>query len=243
MLSGSHFGPICHRLAAPSKESVLPSFLLTFNDLIDLLDTVNIAYPGLGSVWCMDNRPVVPSNGAQRQQFPSLPGQESLLYNLTFDEVSDQIGNPLNAVNVDELRYVISVEESQLLRDPPPSSSSYSSIFLFLENQLIRQQLDETTLEDFLVRAGVINKGNQNEVFSRQPIMEVDPMVVASQQTDDIAVYDTPVVDVVYSDNKLPTPMPESAMPATSSDSQVAAEKQCRYTDEMMKKTIERRQK
>ena len=40
------------------------------------------------------------------------------------------------------------------------------------------------------------------------------------------AVYDNPVVDVGYSDNQLPTPMPESAMPATSSDSQVAAEKQ-----------------
>ncbi|KAB5568658.1 hypothetical protein DKX38_002451 [Salix brachista] len=113
----------------------------------------------------MDNRPVAPSNGAQGQQFPSLPGQESLLYNLTFDEVSDQIGNVRQMTLVD------------------------SNFHMFK------------------------------------------------------AVYDNPVVDVVYSDNKLPTPMPESAMPATSSDSQVAAEKQCRYTDEMMKKTIERRQK
>eukprot|EP00258_Populus_trichocarpa_P001757 XP_002301024.2 ABSCISIC ACID-INSENSITIVE 5-like protein 2 [Populus trichocarpa] len=250
-----------------------------------------------------NNRPLVPSNGAQGPQFPSLPGQESL-YNLTFDEVNDQIGNvrkPLNAVNVDELRNVISVEESQLLQNPPSSSSSSSSssTFLFLgnynlngtssrktiddmwkeianeehvnvfDNQIVRQQLGETTLEDFLVRAGVINKGNQNEVFSHQPIMEVDPMVVGSQQTDLLpfqmasvqqqqqqqmtlldsnfhmfeAVSDqNPVVDVGYSDNRLPMPMPVSAMSATSSDSRVAAEKQCRYTDEMMKKTIERRQ-
>jgi ABA responsive element binding factor len=251
-----------------------------------------------------NNRPLVPSNiGAQGPQFPSLPGQESL-YNLTFDEVNDQIRNvrkPLNAVNVDELRNVISVEESQLLQNPPSSSSSSSSssTFLFLgnynlngtssrktiddmwkeianeehvnvfDNQIVRQQLGETTLEDFLVRAGVINKGNQNEVFSHQPIMEVDPMVVGSQQTDLLpfqmasvqqrqqqqmtlldsnfhmfeAVSDqNPVVDVGYSDNRLPMPMPVSAMSATSSDSRVAAEKQCRYTDEMMKKTIERRQ-
>ncbi|XP_011027703.1 PREDICTED: ABSCISIC ACID-INSENSITIVE 5-like protein 2 [Populus euphratica] len=257
------------------------------------------------SVWCMDNnRPLVPSNGAQGQQFRSPPGQE-FLYNHTFDEVNNQIGKvrkPLNAVNVDELRNVISVEESQLLQNPPSSSSSSSSssTFLFLgnynlngtssrktiydmwkeianeehvnvfDNQIVRQQLDETTLEDFLVRAGVINKGNQNEVFSNQPIMEVDPMVVGSQQTDLLpfqmasvqqqqqqqmtlldsnfhmfeAVSDqNHVADVGYSDNQLPMPMPVSAMSATSSDSRVAAGKQCRYTDEMMKKTIERRQK
>ncbi|KAF9682564.1 hypothetical protein SADUNF_Sadunf05G0122000 [Salix dunnii] len=242
----------------------------------------------------MDNRPLLPSNGGQGQQFQSRSGQESL-YNLTFGEAHDQPGNvgePLNSTNIDELRNMISVEESQLMQNPPSSSSSSSS-FLgnfnlngasskktidevwkeiasqehvnALDNQSAQQQLRETTLEDFLVRAGVISKGNQNGVFNHQPIMEVDPMVVVSQQTDllqfrmaDVqqqqqmtlldsnfytseAVYENPVVNVGYSANQLPmTMMPVSA---TSSESQVAAEKKCRYTDEMMKKTIERRQK
>ncbi|KAB5557128.1 hypothetical protein DKX38_008037 [Salix brachista] len=246
----------------------------------------------------MDNRPLLPSNGGQGQQFRSRSGQESL-YNLTFDEAHDQPGNvgeePLNSMNIDELRNVISVEESQLMQNPPSSSSSSSSSFLgnfnlngasskknidevwreiasqehvnASDNQSAQKQLGETTLEDFLVRAGVISKGNQNGVFNHQPIMEVDPMAVVSHQTDllqfrmaDVqqqqqqqmtlldsnfytseAVYENPVVNGGYSANQLPmTVKPGSA---TSSESQVAAEKKCRFTDEMMKKTIERRQK
>ncbi|KAJ6412746.1 hypothetical protein OIU84_005732 [Salix udensis] len=233
----------------------------------------------------MDNRPLLPSNG----------GQESL-YNLTFDEAHDQTGNvgeePLNSMNIDELRNVISVEESQLMQNPPSSSSSSSSFLGNFnlngassnknidevwreiasqehvnasDNQSAQKQLGETTLEDFLVRAGVISKGNQNGVFNHQPIMEVDPMAVVSHQTDllqfrmaDVqqqqqmtlldsnfytseAVYENPVVNGGYSANQLPMiVMPGSA---TSSESQVAAEKKCRFSDEMMKKTIERRQK
>ncbi|CAK7347072.1 unnamed protein product [Dovyalis caffra] len=242
-------------------------------------------------------RPLVPSNGGQGQQFPSLLGQESL-YNVTFDEVHDQlgmVGNPLSAMNVDELRNVISVEERLLVQNPPPTSLSSSS-FLgnfnlngasskktidevwkeianqervnALDNQLIRQQLGEATLEDFLVRAGVIDEGNENGVFSHQPIMEVDPVVVVSQQTDLLqyqmaavqqqqqqmrvldsnfhmseAAYENHVVNVGYSENQLSMTMAVSAMSATSSESPVVAEKKCRYADEMMKKTIERRQK
>ncbi|KAJ6681735.1 CAMP-RESPONSE ELEMENT BINDING PROTEIN-RELATED [Salix koriyanagi] len=162
----------------------------------------------------MDNRSLLPSNGGQGQQFRSRSGQESL-YNLTFDEAHDQPGNvgeeTLNSMNIDELRNVISVEESQLMQNPPSSSSSSSSFLGNFnlngasskknidevwreiasqehvnasDNQSAQKQLGETTLEDFLVRAGVISKGNQNGVFNHKPIMEVDPMAVVSHQTD-----------------------------------------------------------
>ncbi|KAF2296786.1 hypothetical protein GH714_001955 [Hevea brasiliensis] len=133
----------------------------------------------------------------------------------------------------------------------------------------IQQQIGETTLEDFLVRTGVINIENQN-ALNPQPIMAIDPMVVVSQQADwlqlqmaavqrqqqqqmtvldsnfhvsEPSVFENPVIDVGYSENQLGMTMQAPAMSATSSESQAAAEKNRRYSNEMMEKTIERRQK
>ncbi|KAI4307341.1 hypothetical protein L6164_030541 [Bauhinia variegata] len=54
-----------------------------------------------------------------------------------------------------------------------------------------------------------------------------------------------PVVEIGYSENPLAIPMPMPTMLSSSSDSQAAAanEKKRRYTDELMEKSIERRQK
>lgn len=139
------------------------------------------------------------------------------------------------------------------------------------DSQLVQQQLStlgETTLEEFLLRAGITTFGNKNGVLNSQPIMAIDPMVVVSQQADWLqfqiaavqqqqqmtmlesnyevvseSVYTNSVVDVAYSDKRLAMSMPTSAIPATSSDSQAAVEKKCQYSDCMMEKTIERRQK
>nr|POE96278.1 abscisic acid-insensitive 5-like protein 2 [Quercus suber] len=218
-------------------------------------------------------------------------GQGSL-YNLTFDEVQSHLGNnickPLNTMNLDELlRNLMSVEEGQLVQN----TSSSSSALLFLKNlnlngtlrkktvdelwkEIVHKQhvnemekeqstLGETTLEEFLVRAGVI---------SPQPIMAIDPMVMVSQQADWLqfqmaavqqqhqqqqqqmivldssfnvseSVYENPVLDVRYSENQLALSMPMPAISSASSDSQVAAERKRRCSDEMMEKAIERRQK
>ncbi|XVF39450.1 hypothetical protein PTKIN_Ptkin01aG0035900 [Pterospermum kingtungense] len=55
-------------------------------------------------------------------------------------------------------------------------------------NQFVDQQrlsLGETTLEDFLVRAGVINTGDhQVGVLNPQQFMAIDPMAMVSQQAD-----------------------------------------------------------
>ncbi|KAJ7959066.1 Abscisic acid-insensitive 5-like protein 2 [Quillaja saponaria] len=240
----------------------------------------------------MDNRTMVSPNRAEGKQFPPLQGS---LYDLTFDEVQSQLGNtgkPLYSMNLDELL-------KNVISEPNPSASSSASFLLgnlnlngtlskktvdevwqeiinhghvnTMDNQLVQQQLDlgETTLEEFLVRAGIINLGNQDGVIDNQPIMSIDPMVVVSQQTDWLplqmatiqqqqqqqmtalssdfnvseSVYENSVVGIGYSENPLAISMPMSAMSSTSSDSQAAAERKHRYSDEMTEKTIERRQK
>lgn len=123
-------------------------------------------------------------------------------------------------------------------------------------NQSVQQRLTlgETTLEEFLVRAGVINP---------QPIMAIDPMVMVSPQTDWLPfqmaavqqqelqmtmldsnfnvsepVYESPVVDVGFTENQLAMP----AISSTCSNYHLAAQKKLRCSD-VMEKTIERRQK
>ncbi|KAK8538737.1 hypothetical protein V6N12_034445 [Hibiscus sabdariffa] len=218
------------------------------------------------------------------------------LYNLTFDEVQSQlgkIGKPLNAMNLDELlRSLIAVEESS-----SSSSSSFflGNVNLNgtlskktvdevwkeivshgrgnanpMDNQIVQHQLTlgKTTLEDFLVRAGVINTGIQEGDLNPQQFMAIDPMAVVSQQADWLqfqmaavqaqqqqqmtmmdsnfnvpeSVYENQVVDVGYHENQLAITMPIPAMSATSSESQPTAARKHRYSD-VMEKTIERRQK
>ncbi|MBA0777264.1 hypothetical protein Gotri_005307 [Gossypium trilobum] len=143
-----------------------------------------------------------------------------------------------------------------------------------MDNRFVQHQLTlgETTLEDFLVRAGVINGGIQDGVIHPQQFMAIDPMAVVSQQADWLqfqmaavqqqhhhhqqqqmtmmdsnfnvpeSVYENQVVDVGYHENQLAITMPMPAMSATSSDSQPTAARKHRYSD-VMEKTIERRQK
>ncbi|KAL4284884.1 hypothetical protein GQ457_16G019490 [Hibiscus cannabinus] len=221
------------------------------------------------------------------------------LYNLTFDEVQSQlgkIGKPLNAMNLDELlRSLIAVEESS-----SSSSSSFFLGNVNLNGTLSKKTVDEvwkeivshghgrgnpnpnnqivqhqltlgkTTLEDFLVRAGVISTGIQEGDLNPQQFMAIDPMAVVSQQADWLqfqmaavqaqqqqqqqmtmmdsnfnvaeSVYENQVVDVGYHENQLAITMPIPAMSATSSESQPTAARKHRYSD-VMEKTIERRQK
>ncbi|KAJ4849656.1 hypothetical protein Tsubulata_009655 [Turnera subulata] len=105
------------------------------------------------------------------------------------------------------------------------------------------------------------------------PLLGIDPMVVSQQEEEWLqyqvaataeehaqqqqpttasdsdnfhvseAVYDNLVVDVGYSENQMAMTLPMPALPATSSESQTVAEKKRRYSNEIMEKTIERRQK
>lgn len=142
------------------------------------------------------------------------------------------------------------------------------------QSVVVQQQLTlgETTLEDFLLRAGVINNNNvnQNDVAANhhQPFnMEIDPMVVVSQQADWLqfqmasqqqqmgaidtsynvseSVYENPGGDIGYSENQLALSMPMPAVSAAPSELSKAnnVERKRRYSDEIMEKTIERKQK
>ncbi|KAJ7965653.1 Abscisic acid-insensitive 5-like protein 2 [Quillaja saponaria] len=57
------------------------------------------------------------------------------------------------------------------------------------------------------------------------------------------SVYENSVVGIGYSENPLAMSMPMSAISSTSPDSQAVAERKRHYSNEMMEKTIERRQK
>ncbi|ESR47316.1 ABSCISIC ACID-INSENSITIVE 5-like protein 2 [Citrus sinensis] len=156
------------------------------------------------------------------------------------------------------------------------------------QSAVVQQQLTpgETTLEDFLLRAGIINNSmgnnnnNNNNISNNnnhngvagnhhQPLisMGIDPMVVVSQQADWLqfqmasqqqqmgamdtsynvseSVYENPVGDIGYSENQLALSMP---MPATSAAPSELSKvnnvgRKRRYSDEIMEKTIERKQK
>nr|DAD21858.1 TPA_asm: hypothetical protein HUJ06_023321 [Nelumbo nucifera] len=246
---------------------------------------------------------MVSPNRGQAAHFPPL-GRQGSLYNLTLDEVQNQLGNvekPLNSMNMDELlKSVVAAEGNQVIQEQlssvNASSSSSPPIFpgnLNLNGTLSRKTVDEvwkeiaqqeqdnaegdgsvqrqrtlgeTTLEDFLIRAGAINIGNDNGVLNPQSLMAIDPMVAASQQADwlqfqmaavqhqqmavlgssmpaAVSVFGNSVVDAGYSGNQLALSMSMPIVTATSSDSQSTVERKRQFSDEMMEKTIERRQK
>ncbi|XVE60415.1 hypothetical protein DITRI_Ditri05aG0126800 [Diplodiscus trichospermus] len=136
------------------------------------------------------------------------------------------------------------------------------------DNQFVQQNLTlgETTLEDFIVRACLINNGSQDSVLNPQQFKAVDSIAVVSQQADWLQfqmaavqqqqqmtmmdsnlnvpeqVYESQVVDVGYPENQLAVTMSMPAMSATSSDSQATTSRKHRYSD-VMQKSMERRQK
>ncbi|KAE8718663.1 BZIP transcription factor family protein [Hibiscus syriacus] len=225
------------------------------------------------------------------------PNIATSLYNLTFDEVQSQlgkIGKPLNAMNLDELlRSLIAVEDpssssaasfflGNINLNGTLSKKTVDEVWKeivshgrggnvnAMDNQFIQHRLTlgETTLEDFLVRAGVINNGIQEAVLNHQQFMAIDPMAVVSHQADWLqfqmapvqhqqqhqmtmmdsnfsvpeSVYENQVVDVGYNDNQLAITMPMPAMSATSLESRPTVGRKHRYSD-LTEKTIERRQK
>ncbi|KAL3514040.1 hypothetical protein ACH5RR_026757 [Cinchona calisaya] len=140
--------------------------------------------------------------------------------------------------------------------------------------------LGETTLEEFLIKAGVISLGNQESVTNVQPLSVFDPMVLVKQQPSDWLQFDMdssqnrhqnhhqvniPIMpiqaglilddsshfqvssdigfmDVGYLDNSNQMELP---MDATSSinNPYLGIERKRRFTEEMMEKSIQRRQR
>ncbi|KAK2659571.1 hypothetical protein Ddye_006104 [Dipteronia dyeriana] len=214
---------------------------------------------------------------------------ESQLINNTGKPLNDMNLDELlkNVISFDQ-----ETHHHQLLQNPPNSSSSSSSspppplgninlngtslskktidevrkeiVHHERVNEVDKRPLGETTLEDFLMRAGVINLGaDQDQDHNHMPIMNIDPMVVVSQQESWLQYQmtaaahqqhqmtlintnfnDNAVADNIgYSDNnnQLAMSMPMLALSQSKAAGPLPAKR--RYSDEMMEKTIERRQK
>eukprot|EP00268_Persea_americana_P009593 TRINITY_DN1383_c1_g1_i1.p1 TRINITY_DN1383_c1_g1~~TRINITY_DN1383_c1_g1_i1.p1 ORF type:complete len:213 (-),score=60.50 TRINITY_DN1383_c1_g1_i1:399-971(-) len=122
------------------------------------------------------------------------------------------------------------------------------------------------TLEDFLIRAGAINLANQDFItINSHQLMVPDSMAaqrpewmqyhqIATTHQQEMAVLGSglpvapPVfgnssVDVGYHGNQLALTMPVPLVGSALSDLQSTAERKHQFSDEMMEKTIERRQK
>lgn len=169
----------------------------------------------------------------------------------------------LKPMNFDELlKNVISVEEAVQLvnnsNNKPSSASSSSSSSsppppnCFINGALradqgeigTNKESSETTLEEFLMRAGVINLGNQK---SRQGLMSFDPMedqwmhfqmAAANQQMNEITT--TSGDNMAYLDQIQNSPMASISMPMQR---KVVGDPKWRSSVDMTEKTIERRQK
>lgn len=126
--------------------------------------------------------------------------------------------------------------------------------------------LGEMTLEDFLIRAGAINLANQDFITMNSHQLMVPDSIVAQRpewmQYHQIAtthqqemavlgsglpvaqpVFGNTCVDVGYHGNQLALTMPVPLVGSALSDMQATAERKRQFSDEMMEKTIERRQK
>lgn len=115
----------------------------------------------------------------------------------------------------------------------------------------------ETSLEDFLLRARVISTGNQQDfVLNSQPLMGIDQVAMIKQQPDWLQFHQDqqqhqqlssmPMQAVVDSNFQVPDlGFENSIVNASCGDCQVVGreDRKQQFTDEMMEKSIERRQR
>ncbi|XP_057973898.1 ABSCISIC ACID-INSENSITIVE 5-like protein 3 [Malania oleifera] len=218
----------------------------------------------------MASESMVSPDRVQRQHFPPLAGEASV-YNVAFNEAQIQMGKPLNTTNLDELLKNGNLSK-KTIDEVWKEIVQHDHLVNAASNQPVHRQLTfgETTLEDFLVRAGVFNAQNQDGLLNPQPLTATDPMALVSQRADWLqfqmaaaqqqqmvvldsnfhvsgSVFDDPVAIVGNPEDQMalsvPVPMPMPVVAASSSDSRVTLEGKRKLSDEMMEKTIERRQK
>ncbi|KAF6175688.1 hypothetical protein GIB67_022690 [Kingdonia uniflora] len=177
----------------------------------------------------------------------------------TFHDVPNKLGqsNPykqFNNMNLDEfLDQKIGKVDTSSENAPSPGSMSTAS-------SSMNPQPTPTTLEEFLIRsAGIDMNQDQNQevvVTNQQPLM-VDAMghvsqtdwmqyQMAAMQQEQMEVYGSclQVGGSLFTDDKpLSLPAPMQMVATNLSGSQTVVERKRRFSDEVMEKTIERRQK
>ncbi|KAL8460132.1 hypothetical protein ACS0TY_031878 [Phlomoides rotata] len=231
--------------------------------------------------------------------------REGSLYNLTLDEVQNQLGDlgkPLNSMNLDELlRSVFSVEgnnqtvenvehgpsaeklasgsslnrQSSVSLSKDLSKRTVDEVWNFIQEEQKQSSLDrnvtlgEMTLEDFLVKAGVVAQSSQAKKIPGSAVMGVDAIgqpqqtqwmnyPISSipppqqQQQSMMPVYmpshtvqqpiplgGNPVMDNAYPETQM---MSSSPLMGALSDSQASRQKRV-APDDIAEKSVERRQK
>ncbi|KAK7855122.1 abscisic acid-insensitive 5-like protein 3 [Quercus suber] len=141
-------------------------------------------------------------------------GQGSL-YNLTFDEVQSHLGNNIcKPLNTMNLDELLRNLMSVEEGQLVQNTSSSSSALLFLKNLNLNGTLRKKTVDELWKE--IVHKQHVNE-------MEKEQSTLGETTLEEFLV--------------------RAAISSASSDSQVAAERKRRCSDEMMEKAIERRQK
>lgn len=164
---------------------------------------------------------------------------------------------PFNSMNFDEflVKNMITIRGhggTHMVPDPPSSSA------FFVENlPNVNKKHDEATLEDFLVRTGLINMGDHHPQPFIVPVCQHQPNhlqlqmgvqhqqqgITAAMDSSSVAVYENPAVDVGYPENHLAS---VNMVPTMSTTTTTASSSDCvkkRPYSNMMEKSIERRQK
>ncbi|KAK9912345.1 hypothetical protein M0R45_036212 [Rubus argutus] len=211
----------------------------------------------------------------KQSQFQPLPRQNSI-YNLTLDEVQNQLGDlgkPLSSMNLDELlKNVWSAEANQTMgmdiegTTLVNQASLQRQASLSLTSALSKKTVDEVwrdiqqgkdseekksrerqptlgemTLEDFLVKAGVVAEASDKKmlVVLLLVLMQMWHRSFHKPIPPPMHVGGGAVMDVPYPDNQLALPSP---LMGTLSDTQTPGRKRGNPED-IVEKTVERRQK
>ncbi|KAF6136498.1 hypothetical protein GIB67_035057 [Kingdonia uniflora] len=197
-------------------------------------------------------------------------GSSSSMYSLTLDQVQTHLGGePLNSMNLDQLLQTI--WDNQQLDQTSSSIDRQGSFSLdrdFSKKTVdevwrdIQQQqqgipkeeeepkppntqttLGEMTLEDFLVKAGIVPSDKQQQPPQTQTHTQTSMMGAAFGVVDghqSLLVGATPLLETTYSDNQMT--VSTSPMMGSLLDKQRPGRKRSAPGD-MIEKTVERRQK
>ncbi|KAF9587662.1 hypothetical protein IFM89_004494 [Coptis chinensis] len=229
--------------------------------------------------------------GSQQHNSQFLPlSRQTSFYSLTLDEVQNQLlGKPLGSMNLDELlKNVCTAQDndnatSALHHQPSLSKKTVDEVWRYIQqgqdnnntssNQEDKAQerqptLGEMTLEDFLVKAGIVSQGSSGDKAA-PPVTGPDLMISApqaqwlqyqlpsvqqqqSQQQNMMGVFmpshpvpqplpgvPNSLLDTDYPENQLAISSP---LMGTLSDTQTPSRKRG-ASGEMIEKTVERRQK
>nr|XP_009389866.2 PREDICTED: ABSCISIC ACID-INSENSITIVE 5-like protein 3 [Musa acuminata subsp. malaccensis] len=188
------------------------------------------------------------------------------LHTITFDDVQQhlsELGKPLNSMNLDELLNSVMAVEQQIQAPHKTVDEVWREIMRHEEqgNTEGAETFGETTLEDFLVRAGAINVGAPNcgggIDGDSPPLLPMDPVV--QQQQEEWLRYQ--LTTAQHQQQSQPMSLLETGLPLfanavmnaglcdhqlvvkpASSDSKMTSERQ-RSDEKTLDKITERRQK